>query len=191
MLEILLIFRLTFPIRSPVQDIHEFPNSAVHLDSLTFPPAEEKIAELVARKIAECYWTKRMAAKRVVNVYILSWLSGSLHLYSRRALTMAFRNLTSAVFGIITILLALVPTCIAAAQPQPNHQSKRECIVRPGLNSSTDDAVTIRKAFHDCGQGGRVVCLDETYHINSVMNTTGLRDCEIYLYGTLLVCEIR
>ncbi|XTI90403.1 hypothetical protein V2W45_1216586, partial [Cenococcum geophilum] len=63
----------------------------------------------------------------------------------------------------------------------PNPQSKRECIVKPGLNSSIDDAIAIRKAFHECGRGGCEVFLNETYHINSVMNTTGLQDCRIDL----------
>ena len=32
-----------------------------------------------------------------------------------------------------------------------------------------------------------MVFLNETYYVNSVMNTTGLCDCEVDLYGTLLV----
>ncbi len=42
-------------------------------------------------------------------------------------------------------------------------------------------------AFRQCGHGGRVAFLNETYHIESVMNTTGLDNCEIDVRGTLLV----
>lgn len=57
------------------------------------------------------------------------------------------------------------------------------------LRSATggDDAPTIIEAFRKCGRGGTVVFGNGTYHVNSVMNTTGLSDCQIELHGTLLV----
>lgn len=61
---------------------------------------------------------------------------------------------------------------------------RKECIVQPGQNA--DDAIAIRQAFTDCGQGGKITFLPQTYHINSVMNTTGLNNVEIDLQGTLL-----
>lgn len=64
--------------------------------------------------------------------------------------------------------------------------ARRTCTV-PTSPNVTDDAPAIVSAFAECGQGGNVVFLNETYHVNSVMNTTGLKDCEIDLYGTLLV----
>lgn len=65
----------------------------------------------------------------------------------------------------------------------------KTCTVKPSYNGS-DDAPAIIKAFHDCGQNGRVIFLNETYHINTIMNTTGLRNCEIDLYGTMLVFHL-
>lgn len=54
-------------------------------------------------------------------------------------------------------------------------------------NDSFDDAPAILSAFDRCGQGGTVALNDELYHIESVMNTTGLRDVSVDLNGTMLV----
>ena len=64
--------------------------------------------------------------------------------------------------------------------------ARKTCTVFTSPNV-TDNAPAIISAFSKCGQGGNVVFLNETYNVNSVMNTTGLKDCEIDLYGTLLV----
>ncbi|KAL1633059.1 hypothetical protein SLS56_003130 [Neofusicoccum ribis] len=68
----------------------------------------------------------------------------------------------------------------------PAALDRKECVVQPGGSNATDDAVAIRQAFHECGHGGKVVFLNETYYVNSIMNTTGLEDCDIELHGTLL-----
>ncbi|TGO66604.1 hypothetical protein BOTNAR_0058g00260 [Botryotinia narcissicola] len=59
------------------------------------------------------------------------------------------------------------------------------CTVQPSLNG-TDDAPAILSAFKTCGKDGTVVFLNHTYTINSIMNTTGLSNCNIDIYGTLL-----
>ncbi|KAF8900381.1 glycoside hydrolase family 28 protein [Mucidula mucida] len=59
------------------------------------------------------------------------------------------------------------------------------CICHPTGNGEDDVPATL-DAFRQCGHGGRVAFLNETYHIESVMNTTGLDNCEIDLRGTLL-----
>ncbi|KUJ21632.1 glycoside hydrolase family 28 protein [Mollisia scopiformis] len=59
------------------------------------------------------------------------------------------------------------------------------CIARPQPNS-TDDTPVILDAFKQCGQGGNIIFPNKTYHINTVMNTIGLKDCQIDLYGTML-----
>lgn len=63
------------------------------------------------------------------------------------------------------------------------------CTVHPAGNK-TDDSAAIVHAFKLCGHGGRVKFLNETYWIEKVMNTTGLRDVEVDLSGTLLVRSI-
>ncbi|KAB2572844.1 Glycoside hydrolase family 28 [Lasiodiplodia theobromae] len=63
---------------------------------------------------------------------------------------------------------------------------RKECTVQPGGSNATDDAVAIRAAFDECGHGGKVVFLNETYYVNSVLNTSGLEDVDIELHGTLL-----
>lgn len=80
------------------------------------------------------------------------------------------------------ILLSSLFSIISAHQP---HQLKT-CVVEPACDGS-DDAPSVVKAFQDCGKNGKVIFKNETYHINSVMNTTGLENCEIDLRGTLLV----
>ncbi|KAG4431378.1 hypothetical protein IFR05_013138 [Cadophora sp. M221] len=67
-----------------------------------------------------------------------------------------------------------------------NPNPRRICTVKPGGSNLTDDAPAILKAFKECGHGGTVNFLKETYHINTVMNTTGLRDCVVNIPGTLL-----
>lgn len=64
--------------------------------------------------------------------------------------------------------------------------SRKTCTITPNPSGS-DDTPSILSAFSECGHGGRIVFLNETYHVNSVMNTTGLVDCEVDLHGTLLV----
>ena len=66
-------------------------------------------------------------------------------------------------------------------------QPRRTCTVKAGGTEATDDAPAVIEAFKNCGEDGRVVFQNTTYYINSVMNTSGLRNCEVDLYGTLLV----
>ncbi len=67
----------------------------------------------------------------------------------------------------------------------PLHR-ERMCIVKPACDGS-DDAPAVIEAFEKCGKNGKVVFLNETYSIQSIMNTTGLENCEVDLRGTMLV----
>ena len=89
-------------------------------------------------------------------------------------------------FIFFSLFLCLFITPAAPHGPPPG--PRRTCTVETHPNS-TDDAPAIIRAFEECGHGGQVVFLNQTYHVNSVMNTTGLEDCEIDLHGTLLVCD--
>lgn len=60
------------------------------------------------------------------------------------------------------------------------------CTVQPNL-AGGDDAPAIISALKTCGTDGTVVFLNHTYTINSIMNTTGLSNCNIDIHGTLLV----
>ncbi|GIC93670.1 putative exo-polygalacturonase [Aspergillus udagawae] len=80
------------------------------------------------------------------------------------------------------VLLPL--TAIAHVTTGQSH--RRTCTVKAAGSESTDDTPAILEAFHNCGNGGRIVFQNTTYHVNSVMNTSGLHDCDIDLYGTLL-----
>lgn len=83
------------------------------------------------------------------------------------------------------LFLALGLSSLVAAN-KPEDKTKT-CIVKTGGNAAVDDAPAIYDAFHECGQNGRVVFSNTTYYINSVMNTSHLHNCEIDIYGTLLV----
>ena len=66
---------------------------------------------------------------------------------------------------------------------------EKVCIVEPCRDG--DSAPAIVEAFEICGRmqapdRGKVVFLNETYDIKTVMNTTGLSNVDIDLHGTLL-----
>ncbi|KAF8156013.1 pectin lyase fold/virulence factor [Crassisporium funariophilum] len=63
--------------------------------------------------------------------------------------------------------------------------ANNRCDVKASRTGS-DDAPTIVSAFKQCGQGGSIYLNDKLYHIESAMNTTGLRDAYIELTGTML-----
>lgn len=89
--------------------------------------------------------------------------------------------------NIFFILLFLNSNLLcASASYLPRPHPRKTCVVRQHAQDK-DDAPAILNAFKECGNGGNVVFLNQTYNINSVMNTTGLQDCEIDLHGTLLV----
>jgi galacturan 1,4-alpha-galacturonidase len=78
-------------------------------------------------------------------------------------------------------------TCNDSKLQGPNPGAKdTTCTIKPSLDGS-DDTPAILKAFDSCGKNGRIVFINETYHVNTVMNTTGLENVDIDLYGTLLV----
>ncbi len=87
-------------------------------------------------------------------------------------------------------ILALSISLVAASTlklglPDPASNNKL-CTVKPNLNGS-DDTPAILQAFDSCGKNGHIVFINETYYVNTVMNTTGLENVDIDLYGTLLV----
>ncbi|ETS76822.1 hypothetical protein PFICI_12209 [Pestalotiopsis fici W106-1] len=82
-------------------------------------------------------------------------------------------------------LAAVLLPAVAAVCTQPGI-----CVVEPSANG-TDSAPAIIDAFKRCGHNdvskrGKVIFKNETYHIKSVMNTTGLSNVDIDLPGTLL-----
>ncbi|KAJ3730589.1 pectin lyase-like protein [Lentinula raphanica] len=59
------------------------------------------------------------------------------------------------------------------------------CTVSASTNG-TDDAPAITEAFQMCGSNSVILLHDPVYHIESVMNTTGLSNVTIDLTGTML-----
>jgi galacturan 1,4-alpha-galacturonidase len=86
----------------------------------------------------------------------------------------------------LSLLFLVLDLCFCLKPSDAYNSSKALCVVRPSLTGK-DDAPAIVEAFIRCGQNGRVVFTNHTYRIHSVMNTTGLSNCDIELHGTLLV----
>ncbi|RDW59415.1 glycoside hydrolase family 28 protein [Coleophoma cylindrospora] len=87
--------------------------------------------------------------------------------------------------------LLLLPVVVASPTYAPAQSTNGAiCIVEPQANG-TDSAPAIIDAFNRCGYNngsdrGLIMFRNETYHVKSVMNTTGLRNVDIDLQGTLL-----
>lgn len=88
-------------------------------------------------------------------------------------------------FNTLLAFSALFLACTADTNGQ--FGPEKTCIVKAGGNASIDDAPAIISAFSKCGQNGKVIFSNTTYHVNTVMNTTGLKNCQVDLQGTLLV----
>jgi galacturan 1,4-alpha-galacturonidase len=58
----------------------------------------------------------------------------------------------------------------------------------PLAGKNGDDTAAILSAFQRCRQNGRVVFGSGTYHVNKVMNTTGLKNVRIELKGKIQAC---
>ncbi|KAK4553967.1 hypothetical protein LTR86_008808 [Recurvomyces mirabilis] len=54
------------------------------------------------------------------------------------------------------------------------------------LGRNVDDTPSIHQAFDQCGTNGTVVFTEGTFHLNTVLNTTGLLNCVVELKGELL-----
>lgn len=72
------------------------------------------------------------------------------------------------------------PWVLPGPQTRPN-----VCRVKAPADGS-DSAPAIVDAFKRCGHNGKVVFENTTYHVGSVMNTTGLYNVEVDIRGTLL-----
>lgn len=102
------------------------------------------------------------------------------------------KKVASVKFKVIQLHLMYLKTILLLAglflaQPLTANPTQKTCIVPASGSSSIDDTPAVLDAFQTCGHGGKIIFSNTTYHINSIMNTTGLRDCEIDLRGTLLV----
>lgn len=89
-------------------------------------------------------------------------------------------------------LVAAFQLPLLALSQEPLHAATqgKTCVVQPGFNGS-DSAPAIIQAFQECGHNdaasrGKVVFLNETYMVKTVMNTTGLSNVDIDHQGTLL-----
>lgn len=90
----------------------------------------------------------------------------------------------------ILLFTSLIVPSISLSDQARNGHARTICEVKPGGSSEIDDVPAIVDALTTCGSGGRVIFSNNTYHINSVMNTIWLDDVEIDLQGTLLVNKL-
>lgn len=87
------------------------------------------------------------------------------------------------------VLLLILPGLASPTGPRDYQQYGNVCVVHPC--GGNDSAPAIIEAFQRCGHNGgsergKVIFRNETYHVKSVMNTTGLSNVDIELHGTLL-----
>ena len=62
------------------------------------------------------------------------------------------------------------------------------CTVTPSGSSLIDDAPAIVAAFEECNKySGKVILTNATYHINTAMNITGLKNVDLDILGTMVV----
>lgn len=68
-------------------------------------------------------------------------------------------------------------------------QDGSTCVLYPESllhkGEEVNDAPSIHEAFDKCGNGGKVIFSNNTFHINSVLNTTSLENCDVSLRGEL------
>ena len=60
----------------------------------------------------------------------------------------------------------------------------KKCTVKSG-DPSGDDTASILAAFRDCKEDGHILFKNTTYHVGKVMTTTGLKNVDIELQGTM------
>jgi galacturan 1,4-alpha-galacturonidase len=94
-------------------------------------------------------------------------------------------------YSIIERFLRWTFLCSLLVVAHAGHMEHRgsECILTPG-GAGVDDSPAILAAFRQCGHNGHIVFQNTTYHIERVMNTTGLVNCVVDIKGTLLVGDL-
>ncbi|GAB7352173.1 hypothetical protein MBLNU459_g2654t1 [Dothideomycetes sp. NU459] len=100
----------------------------------------------------------------------------------------AFKKLSWRITVVMLVSLLSLSAVIAIALAKPaSHYANPTCTVKPNPNG--DSAPAIEAAFRLCGHNpngrGKVVFLNETYTISTVMNITGLQNVDVDLRGTL------
>lgn len=68
---------------------------------------------------------------------------------------------------------------------RPRPPRRNVCVVKSHDDRSMDDAPEIISTFKRCKENSHIIFENTTYNIASVMNTTGLRNVDIELKGTL------
>ncbi|GAB7363863.1 hypothetical protein MBLNU230_g4427t1 [Neophaeotheca triangularis] len=67
-----------------------------------------------------------------------------------------------------------------------HHGHQNNVCVVPSMPNGGDSSPAIIEAFQKCGKNGKVIFKNETYHVDRVMETTGLENCEVEVHGTLI-----
>ena len=62
----------------------------------------------------------------------------------------------------------------------------KTCVVEASNDENGDDSPSILAAFDECKEDGHIIFENTTYYVGTVMNTTGLKNVDIELRGTML-----
>ena len=92
------------------------------------------------------------------------------------------------VFSMLNFNIIKAATALSLLVARTSSQQTNVCTVVPAPDGG-DSAPAIIDAFSKCGENGRVIFTNDTYNVGSVMNTTGLCNCDVEIQGTLLVCH--
>lgn len=117
------------------------------------------------------------------RVYERPWFVLSLSdIYTYACLLQALRM--SKLFSYILIFCCNLLLCAHA------RDAVKVCRIHPSVDGVSDDAPAIRKAFEECKENGHIIFDDATFHVESVLQTTGLSNVVIDLNSTLLVRQL-
>lgn len=82
------------------------------------------------------------------------------------------------------------PTVVEAGPPymgfdRPRAARSKTCVVQASNDPTGNDAPAIIQAFTECRENAHIIFENTTYYVASVMNTTGLRNVDVEVRGTL------
>lgn len=82
------------------------------------------------------------------------------------------------------------PSIIQEGPPYAGFESRpprpKKCVVQASRDPAIDDAPAIRVAFDTCHEDSHIVFENTTYYVHTVLNTTGLRNVDVEVLGTLV-----
>jgi hypothetical protein len=134
----------------------------------------------------------------LLTPFIFVWVIQCMHMLSGTGYKSPQSNTIQLIHDFDTMLYSIIGCflrwtflCSLLAVAHAGHMERKgsKCILTPG-GAGVDDSPAILDAFRKCGHNGHIIFQNTTYHIERVMNTTGLVNCVVDIKGTLLVGDL-